>query len=38
MVKHIYEMNDNEIEQIIHKYLQIRDIEKNKFCEVFTPI
>lgn len=31
-------MNDNEIEQIIHKYLQIRDNEKNKFGEVFTPI
>lgn len=38
MVKHIYEMDDYEIEQIIHKYLQIRDIEKNKFGEVFTPI
>ena len=38
MVKHIYEMNDNEIDLIILKYLPIRNTEKNKFGEVFTPV
>jgi hypothetical protein len=37
-MKAIYEMNEGEITQFINKYLVIKDFEKKKYGEVFTPI
>jgi hypothetical protein len=37
-MKRIYEMNYEEISNLINKYLNIRIYEKKKYGEVFTPI
>jgi type I restriction-modification system DNA methylase subunit len=37
-MKRIYEMNYEEISNLINKYLNIRTYEKKKYGEVFTPI
>ena len=33
----IYDLNSDEIYNLLHKYLDIRVTEKNKYGEVFTP-
>lgn len=37
-MKKIYEMNEDEIKEVIKKYLKVKDYEKKKYGEVFTPI
>jgi hypothetical protein len=37
MIK-IYEMNEEEIKEVINKYLEVKIYEKKKYGEVFTPV